>query len=133
MRERRRRQERVECAELRLTLEELEAVVELALSGDEQRGEQGDIAPGKLGISGRPTPVRWNRRRGRFGQLAQATSAAPHASSTCSAGRGPFAELPIDRDDVIAIFDALADIKAWTFDIWRIVGGEANDEEEAES
>jgi hypothetical protein len=41
--------------------------------------------------------------------------------------------LPIDRDDVIAIFDALADIKAWTFDIWRIVGGEANDEEEAES
>jgi len=45
----------------------------------------------------------------------------------------PAPDLPLSRDDVIAIFEALADIKAWTFDTWRIVGGEENGEEEAES
>jgi hypothetical protein len=43
----------------------------------------------------------------------------------------PPLELPLDRDDVLAIFDALLDIKSRTVDIWTvIVGGE--DEEEAE-
>lgn len=47
--------------------------------------------------------------------------------------RQPVPEFPLDRDDVIAIFDALADIKSWTFDIWEIVRGEENGGEEAES
>jgi hypothetical protein len=40
----------------------------------------------------------------------------------------PAPELPLDRDDVIAIFDALADIKAWTREILRIL--QAEDEED---
>jgi hypothetical protein len=45
--------------------------------------------------------------------------------------REPFAELPLDRDDVIAIFDALADIKSWTRDIWFVVvEEEMGDEDE---
>lgn len=43
----------------------------------------------------------------------------------------PIPELPIDRDDVIAIFAALADIKTWTFDVWlTIVGEDESDEDE---
>jgi hypothetical protein len=39
--------------------------------------------------------------------------------------------LPLDREDVIAIIDALTDIKAWTHDIWAaIVDGEQSDEDE---
>jgi hypothetical protein len=45
--------------------------------------------------------------------------------------REPLVELPLDRDDVIAIFDALADIKSRTIDIWDVIAGE-DDEEEAE-
>jgi hypothetical protein len=45
--------------------------------------------------------------------------------------REPPTELPLDRDDVIAIFDALADIKTWTRDIWLVVvGEELSDEDE---
>jgi hypothetical protein len=45
--------------------------------------------------------------------------------------RKPPLELPLDRDDVIAIFDALADIKTWTRDIWLVVVGEdLSDEDE---
>jgi hypothetical protein len=39
--------------------------------------------------------------------------------------RSPAAsELPLDRADVLAIFDALADIKAWTHDILEILEGD---------
>ncbi|MGH3031326.1 MAG: hypothetical protein ACRDNE_11305 [Gaiellaceae bacterium] len=45
----------------------------------------------------------------------------------------PSPDLPLSRDDVLAIFVALADIKAWTRDILKILEGEENDgEEEAE-
>jgi hypothetical protein len=45
--------------------------------------------------------------------------------------REPPTELPLDRDDVIAIFDALADIKSWTRDIWFVVvEEELGDEDE---
>jgi hypothetical protein len=40
----------------------------------------------------------------------------------------PAPDLPLSRDDVIARFDPLADITTWTLDIWRIVGGEENDQ-----
>jgi hypothetical protein len=37
----------------------------------------------------------------------------------------------LDREDVIAIFDALADIKTWTHDMWSaIVGGDQSNEDE---
>ena len=36
-------------------------------------------------------------------------------------------ELPLDRDDVLAIFDALADIRAWTHDILEILEGDDGD------
>jgi hypothetical protein len=39
-------------------------------------------------------------------------------------------ELPLDREDVVAIFDALADIKAWTRDIWLVVVGEDQSDED---
>jgi hypothetical protein len=46
--------------------------------------------------------------------------------------REPPIELPLDRDDVIAIFDALADIKSWTGDIWDVIVGEdLSDEDES--
>jgi len=40
-------------------------------------------------------------------------------------------EPPLDREDVIAIIDALTDIKAWTYDIWAAIGeeGESNEDE----
>jgi hypothetical protein len=44
----------------------------------------------------------------------------------------PAPELPLSRDDVLAIFVALADIKSWTLAILRIVGEEEDGEEEAE-
>jgi hypothetical protein len=34
------------------------------------------------------------------------------------------------REDVIAIFDALADIKTWTRDIWLVVVGEDQSDED---
>jgi hypothetical protein len=40
-------------------------------------------------------------------------------------------DLPLDRDDVLAIFGALADIRSRTIDIWDVIVGE-DDEEEAE-
>jgi hypothetical protein len=43
----------------------------------------------------------------------------------------PVPELPLSRDDVLAIFVALADIKAWTHDTLKILEGE--DDGEAES
>jgi hypothetical protein len=45
--------------------------------------------------------------------------------------REPLVEPPLDRDDVLAIFDALADIRSRTLDIWNvIVGEEESDEDE---
>jgi hypothetical protein len=43
--------------------------------------------------------------------------------------REPVVELPLDRDDVIAIFDALADIKSWTHDIWKVITEDENGQE----
>jgi hypothetical protein len=46
--------------------------------------------------------------------------------------REPVIELPLDRDDVLAIFDALVDIKSWTREIWLVVVGEdLSDEDES--
>lgn len=46
--------------------------------------------------------------------------------------RQPVPEFPLDREDVIAIFDALADIKKWSYDIWTlIVGEDEGDEDES--
>ena len=42
----------------------------------------------------------------------------------------PATELPLTRDDVIAIFGALADIKAWTHEILKILEGDDDDEME---
>ena len=40
-------------------------------------------------------------------------------------------ELPLDREDVMAIFGALADITKWTLHIWLVIVGEdQNDEDE---
>jgi hypothetical protein len=39
-------------------------------------------------------------------------------------------ELPLDRDDVIAIFEALADIKSRTLDIWNVIVGEDQSDED---
>ena len=41
-------------------------------------------------------------------------------------------EPPLSRDDVIAIFGALADLKVWTLEILQILQGEADEEEEAQ-
>jgi hypothetical protein len=43
----------------------------------------------------------------------------------------PVLELPLSPDDVLAIFAALSDIKAWTHDVLRILEGD-DDEEEVE-
>jgi hypothetical protein len=45
--------------------------------------------------------------------------------------REPPIELPLDRYDVLAIFDALMDIRWRTVDIWAVIVGE-DDEEETE-
>ena len=42
----------------------------------------------------------------------------------------PAPALPLDRDDVLAIFDALADIRAWTHDILAILEGDDGDDVE---
>jgi hypothetical protein len=42
----------------------------------------------------------------------------------------PAPERPLSRDDVLAIFDALADIEAWTHDILKIFEGADDDEVE---
>jgi hypothetical protein len=39
-------------------------------------------------------------------------------------------EPALDREDVIAIIDALADIKAWTHDIWSVIVGEDESDED---
>ena len=39
-------------------------------------------------------------------------------------------ELPLEREDVIAILDALTDIKAWTYEIWTAVVEEEQDDED---
>jgi hypothetical protein len=45
--------------------------------------------------------------------------------------REPPIELPIDREDVVAIFDSLIDIKKWTYDIWTaVVREDETDEDE---
>jgi hypothetical protein len=44
--------------------------------------------------------------------------------------RDPPIELPLDREDVLAIFDALADIKSRTFDIWSVIVGEDESDED---
>ena len=44
--------------------------------------------------------------------------------------REPPIELPLERDDVIAIFDALTDIKKWTYDIWTVIVGEDQSNED---
>ena len=44
----------------------------------------------------------------------------------------PAPELPLSRDDVLAIFVALADIKAWTLEILRFFREEEDGEEETE-
>jgi hypothetical protein len=45
--------------------------------------------------------------------------------------REPPIEPPLDREDVLAIFDALIDIKSRTLDIWdAIVGEDQSDEDE---
>jgi hypothetical protein len=44
--------------------------------------------------------------------------------------REPPIELPLDRDDVIAIFEALADIKSRTLDIWNVIVGEDQSDED---
>jgi hypothetical protein len=44
--------------------------------------------------------------------------------------REPPIELPLDREDVLAIFDALTDIKMWTYDIWTVTGGEDQSDED---
>ena len=41
-------------------------------------------------------------------------------------------EPPLSRDDVIAIFGALADLKVWTLEILQILQGEDDEEEEAQ-
>jgi hypothetical protein len=43
--------------------------------------------------------------------------------------RRPQPELPLDRDDVLAIFGALSDIKAWTHDILKLLEGDGDGEE----
>jgi hypothetical protein len=45
--------------------------------------------------------------------------------------RASVPEPPLDREDVIAIFDALTDIKKWTHDMWSVIVGEdqANEDE----
>ena len=43
--------------------------------------------------------------------------------------REPPVELPLDRDDILAIFDALADIRSRTYDIWAVIVGEEDEEE----
>ncbi|MGH3035493.1 MAG: hypothetical protein ACRDON_13200 [Gaiellaceae bacterium] len=40
----------------------------------------------------------------------------------------PAPELPLSRDDVLAIFMALSDIKRWTLDILAILEEEEDDE-----
>jgi hypothetical protein len=44
----------------------------------------------------------------------------------------PAPELPLDRDEVLAIIGALADLKAWTLRILRILREEYGEEGEDE-
>jgi hypothetical protein len=47
--------------------------------------------------------------------------------------REPPVELPLDRDEVLEIFWALAHIRANTVEILSILGGEDDEEEETDS
>ena len=55
-----------------------------------------------------------------------ATRAAQHVEVPWRR-REPPLELPLSRDDVLAIFGALADLKARTIEILRILGGEEDE------
>jgi len=44
--------------------------------------------------------------------------------------REPPIELPLERDDVIAIFAALADVKTRTFEMWLVIVGEDQSDED---
>jgi hypothetical protein len=58
---------------------------------------------------------------------------APPSIGACFRRRSqPIPEPALSRDDVIAIFAALADIESWTLDILKILRGEDDEEEEAE-
>jgi hypothetical protein len=37
---------------------------------------------------------------------------------------------PLEREDVIAIIDALTEIKAWTYEIWAVVVEEEQGDED---
>jgi hypothetical protein len=77
------------------------------------------------GASPAPTPA-----LGLFGHLVTRPLREQHGS-VFRRSREPAHELPLDRDDVLAIFGSLADIYAGILEILRILG-EENDEEAAQ-
>jgi hypothetical protein len=44
--------------------------------------------------------------------------------------RRPEPEPALEREDVLAIFDALIDIRKWTYDVWTVIVGEDEDDED---
>jgi hypothetical protein len=70
-----------------------------------------------------------DQRRGLTGHLVAEGAGRQH-DSKCWRRREPPIELPLDRDDVLAIFDALVDIKSRTLDIWNVIVGEDESDED---
>jgi hypothetical protein len=68
---------------------------------------------------------------GRFGRLAHGSCSEQHPT-VLGRRREPVSELPLDREDVVAIIGGLSDIYADTQAIRRILEEEDDDEEEDE-
>lgn len=70
---------------------------------------------------------RLSSRRGRFGRLAGERRCG---NDSAIWWRSTPTEPTISRDDVLAIIDALVDIKAWTYDIHEYLFPDDDEEEE---